>query len=452
MNIVPTLRFYLALLLVLAIVLLLQPLLPEPRMVLTQQVFLLLDLIVALLVAIDILLTPNKKVLSAQRDINKRFSIGRENPVTVTIENLSAKPLYCRVTDDYPQAMNCAVCDFDLALSPGETKTFSYLLIPRSKGIYNFGSVYIRFRSRLGFFDRQIQISVPEQVKVYNDLQALSELSLQLGTSSALGEIQRKHKGQGTNFTGLTEYVEGKDVNKIDWKATARAQRPIIREYDREEEQRLLILVDGGRMMFSELSGLSKFDHALNAALSLSLAALTLNDQVGLGIFADSPSSYLPPRRGRAYLQKFLDVSANATARQAEPDYLSMLSYFAGRQKGRTLFVVITDLVDAWGSRSLLSALASLRQKHLTFCVVLADERIEKMVEPDFSLADIKQTAAAGYVKTLQRAVATDLFSQRQLALDVLRRRGCLVLNAAPEQLSSQLIASYLEIKRKALL
>ena len=48
-------------------------------------------------------------------------------------------------------------------------------------------------------------------------------------------------------------------------------------------------------MMFSELAGISKFDHALNAALSLSLAALTLNDQVGLGIFADAPMAYLPP-------------------------------------------------------------------------------------------------------------------------------------------------------------
>ena len=65
-------------------------------------------------------------------------------------------------------------------------------------------------------------------------------------------------------------------------------------------------------------------------------------------------------RRGKIYLQKFLDAAANAGARMAEPDYLEMLSYFASRQKGRTLFVVLTDLVDTWGSRSLLSALASV--------------------------------------------------------------------------------------------
>ena len=60
-------------------------------------------------------------------------------------------------------------------------------------------------------------------------LQSLSELSVQLGTSTALGEIQRKHRGQGTNFTGLSRICCGQGrSHKIDWKATARAQRPII--------------------------------------------------------------------------------------------------------------------------------------------------------------------------------------------------------------------------------
>lgn len=245
----------------------------------------------------------------------------------------------------------------------------------------------------------------------------------------------------------MTEYVVGKDSKKIDWKATARAQRPIIREYDREEEQRLLILVDAGRMMVSELAGLSKFDHALNAALSLSLTALALNDQVGLGIFADTPLAYLPPRRGKGYLQKFLDVSAGVAARVIEPDYANMLAYFASRQKGRTLLLLITDLIDTWGSRSLLTALTSLRQKHLTFCVVLADQRLEKIAQPKPYL---NQDPA--YEAILERAVATDLLGQRQLALDVLQRQGCLVLNAPPEHLSSKLIASYLDIKKRALL
>jgi uncharacterized protein (DUF58 family) len=49
-----------------------------------------------------------------------------------------------------------------------------------------------------------------------------------------------------------------------------------------------------------------------------------------------------------------------------------------------------------------------------------------------------------------QRAVATDLLAQRELALSVLQRRGCLVLDAPPQELSDKLVEAYLEVKTRA--
>ena len=58
--------------------------------------------------------------------------------------------------------------------------------------------------------------------------------------------------------------------------------------------------------MASDLEGLTRFDHALNAALCLALTGLSHNDQVGVGIFADKPLMYMPPRRGKGYLKNIL--------------------------------------------------------------------------------------------------------------------------------------------------
>ena len=157
MNLIPTRRFYFSLLAVLVFVLVLQLVLPAVQTAVIYQIFLVLDLLVVILVGLDIIQTPNKKVLSAQRDMNSRFSIGRENIVAITLKNLSDKHLVCRLTDDYPQEMNCSNCDFSFAILAGETTTLSYVLIPKSKGVYNFGAVYIRFKSHFGFFDRQIK-------------------------------------------------------------------------------------------------------------------------------------------------------------------------------------------------------------------------------------------------------------------------------------------------------
>ncbi len=163
--------------------------------------------------------------------------------------------------------------------------------------------------------------------------------------------------------------------------------------------------------MASDLEGLTRFDHALNAALCLALTGLSHNDQVGMGIFADKPLMYLPPRRGKSYLKKFLEASFEIEPKLVEPDYVSILSYFAGAQKGRSMVVVLTDLTDPTGSQALLAGLASLAPRHLPFCVTLKDRQISRVASVT--------TAGAGQAPELKtvnieeiyrRAVATDRF------------------------------------------
>jgi uncharacterized protein (DUF58 family) len=203
-----------------------------------------------------------------------------------------------------------------------------------------------------------------------------------------------------------------------------------------------MVLVDAGRMMVSDLEGLSRFDHALNAALSLVLTGLMRNDQVGLGIFADKPILYMPPRRGKAYLTRILEACCDVRARMVEPDYLGALSFFAGAQKSRSLMVVISDLTDPTGSQALLSGMASLSPRHLPFCVTLRDREVDR-------IADETAPEIQGIMK---RAVATDLIAQRELAFSHLARRGCLILDCPPQDLSSKLVDKYLEIKARGIL
>ena len=228
----------------------------------------------------------------------------------------------------------------------------------------------------------------------------------------------------------------------MDWKATARRDRPVLRVYEVDKEQTLMVLVDAGRMMMSELDGLARFDHALNAALSLVLTGLMRNDQVGLGIFADRPVLYMPPRRGKSYLTKILDVCADVRPAMVEPDYLGALSFFASAQKSRCLMVVLTDLTDPTGSQMLLSGLASLSPRHLPFCVTLRDREVDCIAE----------TCVENTDGIMRRAVACDLIAQRELAFSHLVRRGCLLLDCPPANLSSRLVDKYLEIKARALL
>lgn len=405
------------------------------------------DALLVVLVVIDYQLTPRPWLISARRTTTDRLSIGRENSVRIEVFNKSPNDLTIRLRDEHPQTISANVEEFEFKLPANGQSLLEYQLTPRLRGLYRFGKIYVRYRSFLGLFFRQVEFSEEKDVRVFSDLKALHDLSIKLSQSSELGELHQRKRGQGTDFASLREYTSGDDSKAIDWKATARRDRPVVRTYEAEQEQRLLILIDAGRMMVSDLEGLTRFDHALNAALCLALTGLSHNDQVGLGVFADKPLAYLPPRRGKAYMKKLLEGVFDIEPRMVEPDYVGVLSYFASAQKGRSLMVVLTDLTDAVGSHALLSGLASLSGRHLPFCVTLKDRQVIQMSQEGHLTGPTDRSVSTD--KIFQRAVATDLLNQRELALNVLQRRGCLVLDCPPQELSDRLVDSYLDIKTR---
>ncbi len=411
-----------------------------------------IDVVTLVLLVVDYQLTLSKKFISASRFTAERLSIGRENTVELRIYNEGAMPLTCRVRDDYPPSIHSDVREFDFQLPADGFSSLKYNLLPRRRGSYEFGLINVRYLSFLKLFWQEVKSPASQKVKVYSDLKTLHDLSIKLSHSSELGELHQRKRGQGTDFSSLKEYTVGDDAKAIDWKATARRDRPVVRTYEAEQEQRLLVLIDAGRMMASDLEGLTRFDHALNSALCLALTGLTHNDQVGFGIFADKPLMYLPPRRGKSHLKSILEASFDIEPRLIEPDYAGMLSYFAHAQKGRSLIVVLSDLTDPTGSQALLTGLASMSKRHLPFCVTLKDRQVSEIAHSSVVKPGSTGSAVSeiDMEKAYQRAVAMDLLAQRELALTVLQRRGCLILDCPPQELSNKLVDSYIEIKTRA--
>lgn len=397
------------------------------------------DIVLAAVIVADYLLTQRPHLVNASRHVPERLSIGRNNAVNLTVLNLGSSDLHCLLRDDSPQSIESDTEIFEFDLKAGSKSELQYHLLPRQRGTYEFGDIHVRYLSFLHLFWRQIRLKARQPVKVFPDLRMLHELSIKLSCSSELGEMHQHRRGTGTDFASLKEYTVGDDSRSIDWKATARHDRPVVRMYEAEQEQTLLVLIDAGRMMVSDLDGLSRFDHALNSGLALALAGLSRNDQVGFGIFADKVMLYLPPRRGKGHLKRLLEAVFDVKPKVIEPDYTGCLSHFASAQKGRSLMVVLTDLTDPSGSQTLLTGLASLSPRHLPFCVTLKDRQVDKVAADQSLKID----------RIYRRAVATDLVMQRELSWSVLARRGCLVLDCPPQELSSKLVDKYLEIKAR---
>ena len=102
------------------------------------------------------------------------------------------------------------------------------------------------------------------------------------------GRSAVQHRGQGTEFDSLREYVDGDDVRSIDWRATARRQAVVVRTWRPERDRRVLLVVDTSRTSAArstrraDRSAAVRLDAAIEAALLHGGAGRRAGDRVDL--------------------------------------------------------------------------------------------------------------------------------------------------------------------------
>ncbi len=379
--------------------------------------------------------------IEAIRQPIDRLSVGRDNPIELKVQSGKNKAT-ALIRDAFPQEFTVNKDTLEVDLPANSVSDRAYIIHPDSRGEYEWGDIHIRQLGKFGLAWRDWKVPAKQKVTIYPDLIGLKELSIRLTIENSGAMRQARRLGNGTEFAELREYSQGEDIRLIDWKATARRDRPVVRVLEPEQEQTLFILLDRGRLMTARVSGLKRFDWGLNATLSLALAGLSRGDKVGVAAFDRDITTWIPPERGNHHLSKLVDRLTPIQPVVLEPDYLGAVTKVITQQTRRALVVVITDIVDETASSELLSAMMRLTPRYLPFCVTLRDPVIDRIAH--FPTDNTKDTYA--------RAVALDLLAQRQVAFAKLRQRGVLVLDAPCDRLSKELVDRYLQSKARNLL
>ena len=381
-----------------------------------------------------------KSAVEVTRQEIQRLSVGRDNPIELKVK--SDRQAIARLRDAYPKQFTVDTDILEVNLPPNSTEELRYIIHPDIRGEYEWGDIQVRQLGKLGLAWRDWKISAKQKVTIYPDLIGLRELSIRLTIENSGAMRQARRLGNGTEFAELREYRTGEDIRLIDWKATARRDRPVVRVLEPEQEQTLFILLDRGRLMTARVDGLKRFDWGLNATLSLALAGLSRGDKVGVTVFDRDVTTWIPPERGINHLSKLVDRLTPIQPVLLEPDYLGAVTKVITQQTRRALVVVVTDLVDVTASTELLSAMIRLTPRYLPFCVTLNDPTVDRVAHsPTDNIRD-----------TYARATALDLLAQRQVAFAKLRQRGVLVLDAPCDRVSEELVDRYLQLKARNLL
>ena len=114
-----------------------------------------------------------------------------------------------------------------------------------------FAPADIRVHSRWGLCQLLERVGSNDMRRVYPDFAQVARYAWLAG-DRRLQEIGVKTyhlRGQGTDFKQLSDYRTGDSVRHIDWRATLRLGKPIVREFQDERDQCVMLLVDCGRRM-----------------------------------------------------------------------------------------------------------------------------------------------------------------------------------------------------------
>ncbi len=399
--------------------------------------------VATLLAIVDVRATPAPGRVPVARVADPQLSIGVPNRVTLRVTNPFARPLRVVLADSVPVSFDVDHRRSPLIIAAHDAGDVVYAARPHHRGSFSFGDIHLRLRGPLDLTERQGRVAARAPANVYPDLHEIRryEVTLRRGLAYDAGQRRARVPGAGTVFERLREYLPDDDPRSISWTATARRGRPITVEYETERQQRILILLDAGRMMSSTLGGLTKLDHAVNTALMLSYVATAKGDEVGLLGFADTVRSYAPPRRGRKQFLRLTEELRRLEVTTTEPDYRAAFEFLRARTARRALVVLFTDLVDDEASRALVAAVTRLAGNNLVLCCLLADPQ----------LAEVASKVPSTTTELYERVVAEDVQEARARALAILRRRGVHTIDVPAERLTVATIQRYLELKSRYL-
>jgi uncharacterized protein (DUF58 family) len=181
------------------------------------------------------------------------------------------------------------------------------------------------------------QLSLPAEIK------RLQLRSRRLVTGELLGQYRSAFKGTGLIFTDLRAYQPGDDVKHIHWKATARTGTVFVKAYEEDRQLRVILAVDTSSSMRALTAG--QYGHTKALEFCAAVAALTQrgNDLLGLALFGETVTSFMPPATGQKRLQAIIAALTAVTDAQPRTNLADTITYLTTHARKSGVLFLISD-------------------------------------------------------------------------------------------------------------
>jgi uncharacterized protein (DUF58 family) len=153
-----------------------------------------------------------------------------------------------------------------------------------------------------------VYADLDELIRLQFKVHGFSFLPKQPVQSLLAGRRASRLRGRGLDFEEIRRYIPGDDIRTMDWRITARTQKPHTRVYTEEKDRPVLLIVDQRLSMFFGSQVAMKSVTAAEVAAMGAWRTFSVGDRVGSLIFNDSEIREIPPHRSRQRVMQILEM------------------------------------------------------------------------------------------------------------------------------------------------
>ena len=165
-------------------------------------------------------------------------------------------------------------------------------------GVYGLA---LEVRGAPGLFEVPLTFANPFGVEVLPRALARPLLSPQGGRSGTLAMAGRagRQRGDGSELHELRELLPGDSFRRIAWKASAKRGQLVVKEFEREEREVVVVVLDASVELWAGPMGGAPLDRAIDATATLAAHHAGRGDLVGLRIVGARELCRVEPNGGR---------------------------------------------------------------------------------------------------------------------------------------------------------
>lgn len=163
-------------------------------------------------------------------------------------------------------------------------------------------------------------------------------------TSNILeGSYNSIYKGKSMNFEDLREYVMGDNVKDIDWKASSRSNKILIKQYVAEKKHNVLFILDTGKKMLADTRDLdSKKEVALMAVGTIAYLVDKHGDSISAIYQGRENVKLFPFKTGIYNIEKILNSYEKEM--DAKNNLENLINYVLRFIRRKMIIFIVTDI------------------------------------------------------------------------------------------------------------